>query len=104
MFLLLAELTPTPGATAEVEQILTRLAGHAKSEPGNLAYALHRPQGAGDAIVLTEIYADRAACDAHLASAPVRDALARFESVLACAPRITFCDTIAGHARAFVMK
>lgn len=101
MLLLLAELTATPATAAEVEQILTRLAETANMEPGTLGYMVHRPQGAPDTFLLTELYASRAACDAHLASPPVRAALARFESLLSAPPQIRFCDALAGFARRF---
>lgn len=101
MLLLLAELSATPATAAEVEQILTRLADAAKSEPGTLGYTVHRPQGAPDTFVVAELYADRAACDAHLASPEVRAALARFEPLLAAPPQIRFCDALAGFSRPF---
>lgn len=95
MFLLLAELNAKPSAAQEVEGILRELVGVARAEPGNLAYAVHRQQDKPDAFVVYELYQDRAACDLHLASRPVQQALQRFDALLAGAPRIVFCNTVA---------
>lgn len=95
MLLLLAELNAAPSAVQEVEGILKGLVEAARGEPGTLAYAVHRQQQSATAFVLYELYRDRAACDEHLASAPVRQALKRFEHLLAMPPRVVFCDTLA---------
>lgn len=101
MLLLLAELTATPSTFSEVASALEGLARLASAEPGCLAYTLHRRQDEPCSLVLYELYADRAACDAHLASEPVQALLARFDALLAAPPRISFCDTMAGHGRQF---
>ena len=95
MFLLLAELNAKPSAANEVAELLTGLVSVARSEPGNLVYAVHRQHDNPDAFVLYELYKDRAACDAHLAAAPVQQVLQRFETLLLGPPRIVFCDTVA---------
>jgi quinol monooxygenase YgiN len=95
MFLLLAELAAKPAAANDVESILKNLADVARSESGNLVYAVHRQCEDPQRFVLYELYKDRAACDAHLASAPVQQALQRFEHLLDAPPRIVYCDTVA---------
>lgn len=95
MFLLLAELNARPEAAQEVEGMLQGLTEVARGEPGNLVYAVHRQQDNRAAFVLYELYRDRAACDAHLASEPVQRVLQRFDTLLAAPPRIVFCDTVA---------
>jgi quinol monooxygenase YgiN len=95
MLLLLAELNARPGAAKEVSIILQGLADLARHEPGNVAYNVHRQQDNLQAFVLYELYRDRAACDAHLASPPVQQALQRFETLLTAPPRVVFCDTLA---------
>lgn len=97
MLLLLAELNSKPSATQEVEIIFRELVDVARTEAGNIAYAVHRQQEAPDSFLLYELYRDRAACDEHLASRPVQQALKRFETLLAKPPRIVFCDTIAAY-------
>jgi quinol monooxygenase YgiN len=94
MLLLLAELNAKPSAAEEVEGILRGLVDVTRRENGNLAYAVHRQQADRNAFVLYELYKDRAACDVHLASEPVQQALKRFDALLAAAPRIVFCDTV----------
>lgn len=101
MLLLLAELQATTTTRDEVAAALEGLAQLARREPGCIAYTLHRRQDDPCAFVLYELYADRAACDAHLGSAPVQDVLERFATQLAAAPRIVFCDTVAGHGSPF---
>ncbi|GAB3541893.1 hypothetical protein GCM10027343_13040 [Noviherbaspirillum agri] len=95
MFLLLAELNAHPDATHEVGAILQELASAAHREPGNLVYAVHQALETPCHFVVYELYQDKSACDIHLASAPVQQALARFDILLAAAPRIIFCSTIA---------
>lgn len=101
MLLLLAELAATPSTRADLIAGLETLARLARAEPGCIAYTLHARQDDPCALVLYELYADRAACDAHLASAPVQSLLARFDTLLAAPPRISFLDTLAGHGRPF---
>lgn len=95
MLLLLAELNARPAVAEEVAGILVKLAAHAQGEAGTLVYAVHRQQENRNAFLLYELYRDRAACDAHLASAPVQQALQRFDALLAGPPRIVFCDMVA---------
>jgi len=95
VFLLLAELNAHPAAANELGSILCELASAAHREPGNLVYAVHRALETPGNFVVYELYKDRSACDAHLASTPVQQALAKFDVLLTVPPRIMFCDTIA---------
>lgn len=95
MFLLLAQLSVKPDFSEDVESILRGLVTVAADEAGTVSYRLHRPLDAENAFILYELYADRAACDAHLQSAPVQDALRKFETMLVAPPQITFCETVA---------
>lgn len=95
MFLLLAELKAKPSTASEVEFLLRELASVARHEGGNIVYAVHRTLDTPSHFVLYELYKDRNACDVHLASMPVQQALAKFESLLDTPPRIVFCDTVA---------
>lgn len=95
MFLLLAELNANPTATDEVGAILCELSDAAQREAGNLVYAVHRELDTQGKFVVYELYKNREACDTHLASAPVQQALAKFENLLTMPPRIMFCDTLA---------
>lgn len=95
MFLLLAELNAKPSTASEVEFLLRELTSVARHEAGNMVYAVHRTRDTPNHFILYELYKDRNACDAHLASLPVQQALAKFESLLDVPPRIVFCDTVA---------
>lgn len=95
MFLLLVELNAKPSAAAEVVSVLSGLANVAREEPGNVIYAVHRQQDSQNAFVLYELYEDRAAWESHLAMGVVQRALQKLETLLAAAPRIVRCDTIA---------
>jgi quinol monooxygenase YgiN len=95
MLLLLAELHAKPEARAEVEGLLRQLVEVARTEPGNIVYAVHQQQTQPDSFVLYELYRDRTACEAHLIRPPVQQALQRFEALLQMPPRIVFADALA---------
>lgn len=95
MFLLLAELNASQTATDEVDAILRELSDAAERESGNLVYAVHRELDTQGKFLVYELYKNREACDAHLASTSVQHALAKFQTLLTMPPRIMFCDTIA---------
>ncbi|HXU94785.1 MAG TPA: putative quinol monooxygenase [Gallionella sp.] len=94
MFLLFAELSARPEACGEVERILSGLLAVARSEPGNVSYAIHRQIESPQDFMVYELYRDREACDAHLAATPVQQALKQFESLLVRPPRVVFCETV----------
>ncbi len=94
MFLLFAELNAKPEASGEVERILCGLLDVARSEPGNMSYAIHRRVESPHDFVVYELYRDRGACDVHLAAKPVQQALTQFESLLVRPPRVVFCETV----------
>lgn len=95
MYLLLAELNAKPSCAREVESILRGLVDVARTEAGSVHYAVHRDKANPDTFVVYELYRDAAACDEHLASPSVKQALQRFESLLSTPPRICFCDLVA---------
>lgn len=90
MHLLLAELNPRPGCEAEVERILLGLVEATHAEPGTLHYVVHKPRTAGQPFVVYELYEDEAASRDHLGSPALKDAFARFETLLATPPRLVF--------------
>lgn len=95
MLLLLAELEAKPEFAGEVEAILRKLVETTAEEPGNLVYAVHRPEDRPHSFIVYELYRDRAACDAHLQSDPLQQALRQFERMLAAPPKLTFGSTVA---------
>ena len=92
--LLIANLHSHPHTADEVAATLCALAITSRAEPGCLSYTVHRRRDQPTVFVVCELYRDQAACDAHLASAPLRAALARFDVLLSSPPTIEMCDTI----------
>ena len=86
-----AELRVRPENANDVLIKLRALLSLTVNEPGNLIYAIHRDQ---DTLVLYELYRDRTACDAHLASAPVVAALAAFAELLLEPPRVRIVELL----------
>lgn len=95
MMLLLVELQARPGAGEQVAELLVGLARQATDEPGTLFYAVHRQEENADALVLYELYRDRAAWEAHMALPAVQVVLQQFDALLAQPPRLVFCDPLA---------
>ncbi|WP_221231085.1 putative quinol monooxygenase [Sphingobium subterraneum] len=65
---IMAILTARPGKTAQLRELLDRMVGASRVEPGNLRYDLWVDQGNPDCFVLDELYADSEAVTAHRAS------------------------------------
>lgn len=95
MPMLIARLSARPEVVEEVATVLQGLARHAAGEPGCDAYAVHRLTDEPNTFVVYERYRDQAACDAHFASAPLKDALVRFEHLLATPPVLTWGQLLA---------
>ena len=95
MLLLLAELQAHATARDEVKTMLEKLVVSTQEETGSLFYAVHQEQDQPDHFLVYELYRDKAACDLHLQSLPVKTALQRMETLLRQAPKISFCDTVA---------
>jgi quinol monooxygenase YgiN len=97
MIALHAELRVGPEHHEQVLLELRALLALAAKEPDNLTYAIHRD---GDTLVLYELYRDRAACDAHLASPPVVAALSAFGDLLLEPPRVRITELLDAHLAA----
>ncbi|GAA4922303.1 putative quinol monooxygenase [Streptomyces coeruleoprunus] len=83
-------------AAREFDALWARtLDGITANEPGTLTYVIHRPEGEPLTRVFYELYADRAAFDAHEAQPHTRRFLAEREQYLASV-EVTFLDVIAG--------
>ncbi|MBV9510060.1 MAG: antibiotic biosynthesis monooxygenase [Caulobacteraceae bacterium] len=61
-----------PGAEDKVAEILTRLRGDVRKEPGNLVYDIYRSRADPSAIVVLERYRDREAVRTHAGAAYVQ--------------------------------
>lgn len=62
-----ASFHPNAGEEAEVEEILRRMVGPTRAEPGNEIYDLYRDDDTeeGESFHLFELYADQAALEQH---------------------------------------
>ncbi|MEU6036886.1 antibiotic biosynthesis monooxygenase [Actinomadura sp. NPDC047616] len=66
LFGLVVRFTLKPGAGASFDRLVETTAEQIKtSEPGTLIYTCHRVDGQPDQRIFYELYADRAAFDAH---------------------------------------
>lgn len=86
-------------ATAFDELCATTLEGIKSAEPGTLTYVVHVPEGQPLVRVFYELYADRAAFDAHEAQPHTKYFLAEREQYLA-GVEVTFLDAIGGKVAA----
>jgi quinol monooxygenase YgiN len=91
---LFAELEAKPTFGKELEILLKGLVETTRQEPGCIHYAVHRDQASEVRFLVYEVYRDAAACQAHLDSAPIKQALGEFEKLLASPPRLVFCDIL----------
>ena len=94
----LVELRARPGQGPAVLAQLERLRASTLREPGAVAYLIHHAVSDPDHIVLYERYASQAAADAHMGSAPVREALDAFATLLAEPPRLLPVAPVGGFA------
>ncbi len=95
MLALIADLIAHPESQVEVEQILRGLVQTTAQEPGNLYYAVHRVEDVPNRFMVYELYRDQVACEQHLQSAPLQNALGQFATLLAGPPTLTFCAPLA---------
>ena len=63
---LYAEFTAKPGREEEVAGLLAELTRKVRAEPGNLVFDPHRLDSNPAEFFVYEVYADRAAFDAHI--------------------------------------
>ena len=100
MFVLLVELEAKAGKSAELGEVLGALVALAKNEAGIRHYAVQQPEGDTDKYILYESYDDKAAWEAHLRFAPAAEQLKKFDALLACPPKLTFCNLVAATSMA----
>ncbi|MFE2251204.1 putative quinol monooxygenase [Streptomyces lavendulae] len=86
-------------ARAFDELCAATLEGIEREEPGTLSYVVHVPEGEPLVRVFYELYADRAAFDAHEAQPHTKHFLAQRDQYLA-GVEVTFLDVIGGKVAA----
>lgn len=93
---IIATIVPKPEHAADVETALREMVPPTRKEPGNRRYDLFREtrEGKGPALHLYEIYENRAAFDAHLASAHFQAFKAKIGDWLAEPPEIRVVDEL----------
>ncbi|MCT4777912.1 MULTISPECIES: putative quinol monooxygenase [Exiguobacterium] len=69
MIIILAQIQAKPGLGSALETHLRQVVAPSRAEAGCVLYTLHRVEGNPDAFVFYEQWADKAALDAHIASA-----------------------------------
>lgn len=93
MFGLVVRFHLRPDAGESFDALVAEtIEGIRSGEPGTLTYAVHHMQGVADARVFYELYADRAAFDAHEAQQHVIRFLAERQQYLSRAPEVSFLD------------
>ena len=65
---IVAILLARPGKAEDLQALLAGMAAASRAEPGNMRYDVWRDQDEPTRFVLDELYADRAAVDAHRAT------------------------------------
>jgi len=68
-YVVVARWRAKPGEGATIESVLRQLADEVRTEPGNLAFTVHRRREDPDEFLLYEIYKDEGAFAAHRATA-----------------------------------
>jgi quinol monooxygenase YgiN len=92
----IATIVPKPEHAADLEAALREMVPVTRKEPGNRRYDLFREirEGKGPALHLYEIYVDRAAFDAHLATAHFQALKAKMGDWIAEPPQIRVLEEI----------
>jgi quinol monooxygenase YgiN len=93
---IIATVVPKPEHAADVENALRQMVPPTRKEPGNRRYDLfcEAREGKGPVLHLYEIYVDRAAFDAHIASPHFQAFRAKVGDWLAQAPEIRVVEGI----------
>jgi len=89
-------LLARPGSGPAVVRVLEQVMQATREEPGALSYAIHQAYDDPDCIHLYERYRDESAGNAHMQSAHVAAALAKFEQLLAEPPTVVRLSLRAG--------
>lgn len=79
----LAHFKAKPGMGKELEKVLLTLVGPTRSEPGNIAYVLHRSNENPDELLFDEIFSSQDAFKEHTAKPYVKELDAKVKHLLA---------------------
>jgi quinol monooxygenase YgiN len=84
----LAFLKAKPGKRKDLEKMLKTVIEHTQSEPGNIAYVMHRSTKNPDELMFDEIWADMKSLEDHLKMPHMQSALPKMRDLLEVPLRI----------------
>lgn len=84
----LAFLKAKPGKRNELEEMLKTLIPPTRSEPGNIAYVMHRSTANPDELLFDEIWVDMKSLEDHLKTPHMQAALPKIQALLDAPLRI----------------
>ena len=90
----IAMLTAAPGKEAALETILVPVSKAARHEPGCLSYTLLRNNARPGQFFTYEVWASKAAIDAHMKGPAIAAASAKLQGVLAEVPSQTLMTAV----------
>ncbi|WP_426170850.1 putative quinol monooxygenase [Pseudoduganella sp. R-31] len=101
---LLATLDVHPQFQQELLAALDQLVAHSRTEPGTLQYEVLTDLENENRIIVFEHYADAAALQAHMESAPLQALVARFATYLGAPPSLVRMGRRNGFLREFSLS
>jgi len=94
LFAIVVDFRLKQGALSEFRQLIDANAdASVRTEPGCLQFDVLEPEGAGDRVLLYEIYADKSAFDAHLRTEHFR-VFAGASEALCLEKKVTRCSLV----------
>lgn len=92
----IAKIPAQPGKRDEVVAGLRAMLDHVETEDGTLTYVLHEDAKDPDLLWMYEVYADRAAFDAHGSSDAMKALGGAIGAHLGGAPELIFLNPVGG--------
>jgi quinol monooxygenase YgiN len=78
----LARFVAKPGMGKELEKVLLTLVEPTRSEPGNIAYVLHRSTENPDVLLFDEMFSSQSAFEEHTAKPYIKGLASKIEHLL----------------------
>jgi quinol monooxygenase YgiN len=91
---LIVKLTTADGKRAEAVDHLAKLVDAAASEPGTLDYVMMTDSADPNVVWFHEVYADKAAFDAHSSSEAMGEVMAAVGGLLGAAPEFNMVEIV----------
>lgn len=92
--IIVAHFVAQDGKIAEARDRLLAMIAPTRAEPGCVEYRLHQDQSAAAEFTFFEVFADRAAWDAHMQTDTVRNLLADISQFFVGMPQIRLMSKI----------